>query len=322
MTKKIFNLFFLVAIFLLSAHDAWALKSLHISFNPGALFGGDAMSQLVENITNMAESISEASAQMMKIADMLICNSLHGHAADVKIEICAFFICASFNLFKAIALDIFLSGLVLYIIGFFITLVTSFYMLDIAFNLSISILLLPLALALWPFGWTRDKLGIVIKSILYYTGLFIFLPLGILIAKELVVTVIEESFPPDSGGIIEVFKEDKTDIIRDTFGLFTLSFLKILVAYIVALKIIPLMANDFCQHFFGSALLPDAIHQRMTQLGDTLKKKTIGKAGKFMKDVAKHQTGKAIEKMGDPNGGFLDRTIARFGKNVGKTKKD
>lgn len=67
-------------------------------------------------------------------------------------------------------------------------------MFDVAFNLSLSIVLLPIALALWPFAWTRGKLKTVVESIAYYTGLFIFLPLGILIGAQLVVTIIEGAF--------------------------------------------------------------------------------------------------------------------------------
>ena len=39
----------------------------------------------------------------------------------------------------------------------------SFYMFDVAFNLSISIILLPLGIALWPFGWTKAKLKNIVS---------------------------------------------------------------------------------------------------------------------------------------------------------------
>ena len=46
-----------------------------------------AMDNLVDGVTNMADKINKASNEMMKICDMLICNSLHGEAADVKLEV-------------------------------------------------------------------------------------------------------------------------------------------------------------------------------------------------------------------------------------------
>lgn len=149
-----------------------------------------AMDNLVDGVTNMADKINKASKEMMKIGDMLICNSLHGEAADVKLEVAGI----SIAKFKFISFDIFISGCVLYVLGFFIAVIASFYMFDVAFNLSLSIVLLPIALALWPFAWTRGKLKTVVESIAYYTGLFIFLPLGILIGAQLVVTIIEGAF--------------------------------------------------------------------------------------------------------------------------------
>ena len=158
-----------------------------------------AMDSLVNGITEMTRTISNASKEMMKIGDMLICNSLHGEAAQVKIGIEGF----SVTLYL-VALDIFVSGCVLYVLGFFISIIASFYMFDIAFNLSLSIVLLPIVLALWPFAWTKGKLKIVVESIAYYTGLFIFLPLGILIGTELVVTIIQNAFVDSSGAPISI----------------------------------------------------------------------------------------------------------------------
>ena len=254
-----------------------------------------AMDNLVDGVTNMADKINKASKEMMKIGDMLICNSLHGEAADVKLEVAGI----SIAKFKFISFDIFISGCVLYVLGFFIAVIASFYMFDVAFNLSLSIVLLPIALALWPFAWTRGKLKTVVESIAYYTGLFIFLPLGILIGAQLVVTIIEGAFTNSEGSpidIMTVFNEDKSDIIRDNLGVFTLTFLKVLVSYLVAMRIIPLMANEFCSHFFGGSLVGSPMSEKMTQAIAVANQKTIGKAAKFGKDVASHKIGKAIKK--------------------------
>lgn len=295
---------------------------LGINNAPQITVGGakiTAMDSLVDGISKMTRTISDASKEMMKIGDMLICNSLHGEAAQVKIGIEGF----SVTLYL-VALDIFVSGCVLYVLGFFISIIASFYMFDIAFNLSLSIVLLPIVLALWPFAWTKGKLKIVVESIAYYTGLFIFLPLGILIGTELVVTIIQNAFVDPSGAPIpiqQVFDEDKSDIIRDNLGVFTLTFLKVLISYIVAIRIIPLMANEFCSHFFDGALVGSPMSEKMTQVIALAKQKTIGKATKFGKDVAKHQIGKAIENKGNSKGGFMGGVMARYGKQLAKTKK-
>ena len=247
-----------------------------------------AMDNLVDGVTNMADKINKASKEMMKIGDMLICNSLHGEAADVKLEVAGI----SIAKFKFISFDIFISGCVLYVLGFFIAVIASFYMFDVAFNLSLSIVLLPIALALWPFAWTRGKLKTVVESIAYYTGLFIFLPLGILIGAQLVVTIIEGAFTNSEGSPIDIMT----------------------------------VFNEFCSHFFGGSLVGSPMSEKMTQAIAVANQKTIGKAAKFGKDVASHKIGKAIEKAGNKRdtehgGSFLGRAMARYGKQMAKTKK-
>lgn len=315
-------LHFIFALFLVFAVAPEASAQIGMMGPPNITVGGQqitAMDNLVDGITNMTRMINDASKEMMKIGDLLICNSLHGEAATVKIGIEGF----SVTLYL-VALDIFISGCVLYVLGFFISIIASFYMFDIAFNLSLAIVLLPIVLALWPFAWTKGKLKIVVESIAYYTGLFIFLPLGILIGAELVVTIIQNAFTESNGSpinIMQVFDEDKSDIIRDNLGVFTLTFLKVLVSYIVAMRIIPLMANEFCSHFFDGALVGSPMNEKMTQVIALAKQKTIGKATKFGKDVMKHKVGKAIENKGKSRGGFMGGVMARYGKQLAKTKK-
>ena len=192
-------------------------------------------------------------------------------------------------------------------------------MFDVAFNLCVSISLLPLAISLWPFAWTRGKLKKVIDTIVYYVGVFMFLPLGIMVANTLVVSVVQEV--TGAGDLETLFKSDNSDILGDKLGIITLGFLKLLLAYLVAFKIIPLFANEFCKYFFGSALLGSPINEKITQMVQTVKKATVDRIGKYTKDVAKHQAGKSIQKMGNENRNFMQRAIAEFGKDMAKTKK-
>jgi hypothetical protein len=234
-------------------------------------FGGSAMTKLSNNVTEMTKQINSGSSQMMKIGSMVICSSLHGKAADLTFS----FMGMDFN-FRIIAPLLWLSGFTLYILGFFVMLIASFYMFDVAFNLAIFIALLPLSLALWPFAWTKDKFKTVISNIVYYVGIFIFLPLGILIAKQLVVTIMEHAFADEGVDFATAFAEDNSDVLEDNLGLFSFTFIKILVSYIVAIRVIPLLAKDFCNHFFGSAL-GSPISEKLSQLIATTKKHSLDK---------------------------------------------
>lgn len=301
---------FLTIIFMPEQAYAADFLGIVVDFIVG-LFRNSPFDELSNNIINLAMLINKSTAQMMKFGDMLLCSSLHGAAADVSI--------LGLDLGKWVAPSIFLSGAIFYTIGFLIMLMTSFYLFDAAFNLSISVILLPLTLALWPFGWTRDKLQIIIKSIVYYIGIFIFLPLGVLIAKELAFTVVRDAFISSGFNFLEAFEADQSDLIEEHLGIFCKTSLKLLLFYIVAIRIIPLLAMDFCKYFFGSALVGNPIMDRITERGRQLIKR--GKRiGKFGEDIAKHQIGKSIENSGNNRRGFMGRVIAQYGKNMARTR--
>lgn len=307
----ILPLFLIVVLMPKQAH-AEGYLSVAVDFVVG-LFSKSPLEELSNNIVKLAELINESTADMMRFGDMLMCSGLHGAAADIDI--------VGVISLKFIAPSIYLSGALLYIIGFLIMLMTTFYLFDAAFNLSISVILLPLALAFWPFGWTRDKLKIVINSILYYTGVFIFLPLGVLMAKELAFSIVEQTFTVSAGfDFQEAYAADKSDLIEDNLGIFCMPFLKILLFYVVALRIIPTFAVEFCKYFFGNALVGSPMMDRITQAAKHLMRQGK-KAGKLGKDIAKHQMGKKLEDKGNNRGGFLGRVLSQYGKNMARTRR-
>ena len=281
-----------------------------------------ALSSLREYIRQMVRNINDGAKEMMKIANMLICNSLHGTASYWEGDLGV----AGTVKFHAIDPMFFLCGIILYILGFFILMVASFYMFDIALNISVTLLILPLGLALWPFGWTKDKLKPMIESVAYYTGLFIFLPLGILIGVKLVEGVAVEAIQNNGGGekdidLYEAFETDNVDALTEVFGLSSFGFLKMLLCYVIALRVIPLMATEFCTHFFGEGLLGNSIHEAFNQFTQILKEQTVGRMGKYGKNAAKAKIGNKIKDAGDKNGNIVDRTFYRYGKNVAKPEK-
>ncbi|MBQ8750919.1 MAG: hypothetical protein IJZ30_04720 [Alphaproteobacteria bacterium] len=315
MKKIVATLFICLTVFLLPTNaNADLINVSTVKFD--VYSGGEAMNNLSNKVTSLAKTIHTASSKMLKFANMLYCNSLHGKAADWEIEIPALNWSKSWRL---ISFPLWFSAIILIFVGFLITVATSFYLFDIAFNLSITIVLLPLGIALWPFGWTKAKLKNIVNNIVYYTGLFIFLPLGITIANQLVSTVIANVFGGEQA-LIEAFENDQADIIKDNLSLFTLSFLKVLISYCVAFKIIPLMATEFCGRFFGGALAGNPISEKITQMIAKFHRKTTKPLAKYGKDVAKHQSGNLLKKMGNEKGNFAQRALYRAGASLGKTK--
>ncbi len=314
--KKSYFLFTILFSLLFTTVDANAGLGFGQDVTFGAEMGGNFMNSMVDNISQMAKNVNEATSKMMKVGDMLWCSSLHGKAADWSITIGG----RTLWEFRVIHLGLWFSAAILLALGFMISVTAAFYMFDIAFNLGISIILLPLAIALWPFGWTRSKLKQVVESIAYYVGVFMFLPLGIAIAYKIIIDVLAAIFGNETA-LMDAFKNDQSDLIEAKLSLFTLGFLKVLLSYIVAFKIIPLMATEFCGHFFGESLAGNPINERITQAVAELKKRSVDKLAKYGKDVAKHKAGNLIKKAGKKDGNFLQRAIHRLGSNVGKTKR-
>lgn len=278
-----------------------------------------ALNTLQTNVIQMTKRIHVASSSMMKYGDMLLCNAVHGEASYYSLDLHLVKVTA-----QLVCFDTFISGAVFYVMGFFIMVISSFYLFDIAFNLTIAIVLLPIGLALWPFAWTRDKLKKIIDSVVYYTGVFMFLPLGVVLAVKILEDVVEQQFQNSGFDFLAAYDLDQSDLLRDHLGVFSFGFLAVLLCYLVALKLIPLMATEFCSHFFGGALAgsqSNPLREKLEQAQNVLKERTVGRAQKYGKDVAAHQVGKGIESLGNSHGNIIQRSIARYGKTLAKRKR-
>lgn len=270
--------------------------------------------QLIMNVYKIAADINYASSQMQKFGDMLMCASLHGKAADWYLDVWI----VEIKIGRIIEPMLWIAALIFFCIGFIISIVASYYLFDIAFNLSVTMALLPIAIALWPFGWTKGKLKEVIDSIVFYIGLFMFLPLGILIANKLVEYVVAQEL---GASMENLFASDNSDKLAKKLGLISLGFLKLLLTYLVAFKIIPLFACEFCNHFFGSAMVGSPISEKIQEATQNLKKHTVDRAKDFAKDAAKKKMGDSIKNMGDENGNALQRALVSYGKEMAKNNK-
>lgn len=316
MKKIIINFILSLFIICFSAHNAAA----DITLNLDEI---DALKTLTDNVTEMAKEINHGSSKMMKYADMLICSAKHGRESYSTFSI-AGIISISVHL---ISIFVWLAGWILLILGFFIMMLASLYMFDVSFNIAIVLVILPLGFALWPFGWTRDKLKPMIDALVHYTGVFIFLPLGIHIGVTLVEYIMNKAINSDANvgesaiTFEQAFIEDRSDLISDNLGVTSLGFWMLFIAYLIAMRLIPLMATEFCDHFFGESLAGSPINDKITQAIAAVKKQTLGRAGKLGKDIAKHKMGNHIKGKGKKDGNFLQRAIYRYGKNMANTKK-
>ena len=282
-----------------------------------AIAASSALDTLVNNVMSLTRSLNVASSKLMLYGRMLWCNAMHGEGSyfHFKYE-------EIVNVTISIV-DIYIvfSSMILYALGFCILLVASFYMFDVAFHISVAMVLLPLGFALYPFGWTKDKLKLVIEMILYYTGVFIFLPLGVKLGVELVNQVMAHGFSGgDNFNFEQALIDDDTEGIRNHFSIISLAFWGIFLCYIVAIRTIPLMADEFCKHFFGESLTGGGISQQINNGIKKVKEHTVDKAKQYAKDVAQHKIGKSIQERHAGKSGFINRAMARYGKQLADTR--
>ena len=93
--------------------------------------------------------------------------------------------------------------------------------------------------------------------------------------------------------------------ISDTFMLWGSCFILIVFAYLYALKIIGSTMKDYVSVFFNGGLGGSPMHHMLTQATDMVKQKAVA-AGKYAKDVVKHQSKLGLQGMASKFGGGKD----------------
>lgn len=225
-------------------------------------------------------------------------------------------------------IPVWLCGAIIYFMGFMITLSITFYLVDIAFKLGFMVIVLPIGIALWPFPPTKNKLSIIISTILKNAAIFVFLGLTVSYTINLLSSAV--------GDLADVFLDidtNKTDDIAEKFQLASTSFLIIVFALAYGMKLIGSAIADYADKFFpdnmfGKGQSASPIHGAMTQAMDFAKTELVAPAASYASDVASTQMGKATVAIGnklagDGKGarGFVGGMMMRVGKKMQQHKK-
>ena len=254
------------------------------------------------NLYDTTKSISDAVATISILGDTLMCHA--SHAAKKKIEF------GPIELASYPDLSIWMCGGIVYFFGFMLLLSIAFYLVDISFKLGMAVVLLPIGIALWPFEWTRDKLTKIISIILKNAAIFIFLALTVSYALNMATTAI--------GNLDEIFEAINTsnsDVISQTFTLFSIHFLIVVAAFAYGMKLVGSTVPDYVDKFFpdggfGGGKSSSPIHHSATQMLDFAKKKVAAPVASFAGDVVKTQGGKALATAGKAmRGGYHQQFV-------------
>lgn len=255
---------------------------------------------VLQKIYNTTYKMSTAVGKIMAMGHAVMCQATHAFRSELNI--------ADVIVVRYTNIPMWFCGIIVYFIGFMITLSVVFYLVDIGFKLGFAVIMLPVAIALWPFPPTKDKLPMIISIILKSAAIFAFLSLTITYTFNLIDHAV--------GGIKE-FSEmiDNNDIneASEKFSLFSMEFLLIVFALAYGMRLIGNTIPDYVDAFFSDQVFGNAspIHGSMTQAMDFAKKKAVAPVAKYAKDVAKTQTGNLMKGSGKLISGGYNQQIKR-----------
>ena len=282
--------------------------------------GGIIPDSVMQSLYNTTQNISDTASMALVVGHAMMCHATHTlriHVTIAGIEITTF-----------PHIPVWLCGLVVYFLGFMITLSVVFYLVDIAFKLGFAIVLLPIGIALWPFPPTKNKLSMLISVFLKNAAIFIFLALTVSYTLNLLITAMA-----DLATVLENVDFEKNDSLAENFSFSSTSFLMIVFALAYGMKLIGSAVADYADKFFpdntfGKGQAASPIHGSMTQSIDFAKKQIAAPVASFAKDVAKTQMGRAtvavgkrIEGDGKGAHGLMGGMMVAVGTKMQQNKK-
>ncbi len=264
------------------------------------------------------KAITDTTAKLMVLGNMATCfsNVKEGGAWHIV-----------FSIYMT-NLWMWVDGAILWLLGFVLTCVMAYYLVDISFKIGFAVMALPVVMGLWPFKVTAGKLADVISIIAKSSALFAFLTISAYYAIQLIVAGIGgtsglEGFFSEFDNIISGSVEgDERDVLiqkwKDSFNIFSSGFILTLFACFYAYKLISKTTGDLVEKFYPDNVFgkdSNPMHKGMTTLASAVNKVNQKYGTGLLKDIAGHQVGKGIR-----NTLSVPRNLAIKGFNAVKGK--
>ena len=221
-----------------------------------------------------------------------------GHALmcyAIKVDYTCVFVCA---LAKIPNLGFLIVGAIIYVVGVLMSLSIGMYFLDIAFKLGFAILFMPVSIALWPFPPTKNKFSETLNIIIRNGMLFMLVAVGVSFAISLISNGLMEG---GQDAFWDAIADKKTETLSENFSLFSTHILVVGFSLIFGFKILESSVSNYLNSFFSDPAFgrSSPMHFMATQAVGLVSQNAVKPALSFAKDVASHQTGKAIAGVGN-----------------------
>ena len=199
---------------------------------------------------------------------------------------------------KLANMNLFVSGMLIYIVAVLMTMSIGMYFVDISFKLGFAMLFMPISIALWPFPPTKNKFQENLSIIIRNGMLFTLVAIGVTFAVTLISNSLLDTGDGRDGweAFWKAIADKKTEILIDNFAFDRMHFLVVAFALIFGFKILASSVNDYLDYFFSDSVFgsESPMHHMGTQAVGLVAANTIKPAASFVGDVAKAQTGRAI----------------------------
>ena len=273
------------------------------SYMLGPDYDGILPPHILNNLMTYVAAVDGTVTNHLKIGHMITC-----HAMTVAVW--------HILTFSIVNFWIWLCGAAIWIAGLVMTISVLFYLVDMSFKLGFALVALPIVMGLWPFDMTKGKVANCFQVILNATGIFVFLAMTTACGLVLVDSAIAAALGAKGASITNAISRAEgaenlfraieagdTTLVANTFSLFSSGFFIILFAYLYAIKIIGSTLTDYVDPFFKDGMLGKSspMHHRLTQAMAYTKKQLVDRPVGYMKDVAKFQGKKFLNKYAEGN---------------------
>ncbi len=166
-------------------------------------------------------------------------------------------------------------GIIIWVFAFMLVIGVNFYLLDIGFKIGLVLLLMPVALGLWPFASPFNKVfSALMKQIIHAAGIFAFLG----VSTAMSISIISAAMG-NTDTLLQAIQNNDTEYVSETFGLWSGSFILIIFAYLYSHKLISETVDKLTNKFFDGDMTGNSIHTMTVQAMDWCKSKVTAVAG-------------------------------------------
>ncbi len=222
-----------------------------------------------------------------------------------------------------------IEGFIIFVAGIMLIIAVGYYFLDISFKVGFSVLALPIAVALWPFEKTKDKIVTVLGVLMKASASFAFMALvtsyGVALISETLgdVSVLYEKIEQISKGASDTEIDALNDYIKDTIAIFSSTFIMLVFAMFYFYKLVSKTVDEIVGKFFKDGVFGNSNPMHETATKATGKAVNIAKTVtgfNLAKDVLSHQIGKRAKGLvnlaGKGAGSLAGKGVSKAGNAI------